>query len=629
MPGNSSKSQQHFQRARALHQAGELVDALKAYQRAAALDPKDAPAQEARGIILAQLGRLDEALKSLNLAVALNPRNADGYVNRGNVLNALNRPLEAMSDFDRAIALQPGHALACYNKATVLAVSGAFAEALALYEQVLLTRPDHADTHHNMGNVLKKLNRPDEAGRSYENAAAIAPDNAVYYSSSIQMKSHLSDWETSRAYLRIIEDRVRNRGSSITPFVLLAFSDDAELILANAINYSRENGHHSDPNRPRASTSQHDRLRIGYFSADFHGHATMHLIAEMLERHDRDRFELVAFSYGPEKDDDWQRRVVGACDRFIDVRAKPDQAVATLARDLEIDIAIDLKGFTEDARTGIFAERAAPVQVSYLGYPGTMGAPFIDYIIADPLLIPEESRRFYSEKIVTLPDVYQANCRTRAVSERPVDRQSAGLPEHGFVYCCFNQNYKITPDIFDVWMSILRRVDGSVLWLWVDHATARDNLRREAVRRGVDRARLVFAERLAADEHLNRLRLADLFLDTLPCTAHTTASDALRMGLPLLTCLGQSFAARVAASLLNAVGTPELIATTLADYEALAVRLGNDPDQFARLRQKLADSLPGCALYDSERFTRALERAYLAMHERSQAGLPPDHIVLA
>jgi predicted O-linked N-acetylglucosamine transferase (SPINDLY family) len=364
---------------------------------------------------------------------------------------------------------------------------------------------------------------------------------------------------------------------------------------------------------------------VGYFSADFSNHATLHLLAGLFEHHDRVKFEVTAFSFGPESQDPMRRRLEAACE-FIDVRERPDREVALLARERQIDIAVDLKGFTQDCRPGIFALRAAPVQVSYLGYPGTLGAPYMDYLIADRVLIPPESAQFYSEKIVYLPDSYQVNDAARVIAERVFSRAELGLPAAGFVYCCFNNNYKITPATFDGWMRILRQVPGSVLWLLEDNAGAAGNLRAAAEARGVSAARLVFAPRLPVADHLARQRAGDLFLDTLPCNAHTTASDALWAGLPLLTCLGESFAGRVAGSLLAAVGLSELITGSQAEYEALAVGLARDPGRLAGIRTRLAAQRLTAPLFNTELTTRRLEAAYEALVERHRAGLVPGHM---
>jgi predicted O-linked N-acetylglucosamine transferase (SPINDLY family) len=373
-----------------------------------------------------------------------------------------------------------------------------------------------------------------------------------------------------------------------------------------------------------ASREWHRRIRIGYFSADFRSHATSYLLAELLELHDRERFEVSAFSFGPSSPDPMRQRVESACDRFVDVRGSSDQEVAELARKMEIDIAIDLMGFTHLCRPGIFALRAAPVQVSYLGYPGTMGVPYMDYLIADSTVIPEGDEAGYQEKIIRLPDCYQVNDRKRSIADGAFAREDLGLPREGFVFCCFNNSCKITPRAFDVWMRILERVEGSVLWLLEDNAAASRNLRQEAERRHLSANRLVFAERMPAPAHLARHRAADLFLDTFPYNAHTTASDALWAGLPLLTCLGNTFAGRVAASLLTAVNLPELVAATPKEYEEKAVELAADPRRIDELKSRLVEQRSTATLFDTPRFARYLEAALQIIHERQLAGLPPE-----
>jgi predicted O-linked N-acetylglucosamine transferase (SPINDLY family) len=351
-------------------------------------------------------------------------------------------------------------------------------------------------------------------------------------------------------------------------------------------------------------------------------------MAELFERHDRDKFELVAFSFGPDANDGMRRRVLAAFDQFVDVRYRSDRDIALLARNMEIDIAVDLKGFTSDARVGIFAYRAAPLQVSYIGYPGTMAAGYIDYLIADRTLIPSTSQKHYSEKIAYLPNTYQVNDRKRAIAVKAFSREELDLPPAGFVFCCFNNNYKIAPATFDGWMRILKQVDGSVLWLLGDNPTAVHNLRKEAESRGVSAKRLIFAERMPMAEHLARHRAADLFIDTLPCNAHTTASDALWVGLPLITLMGESFASRVAASLLKAIGLPELVATSQEQYEALAIELAANAERLSQIRQKLERNRLIAPLFDTQLYTRHIEAGYTQMYERYHADLPPDHIIV-
>jgi predicted O-linked N-acetylglucosamine transferase (SPINDLY family) len=415
----------------------------------------------------------------------------------------------------------------------------------------------------------------------------------------------------------------------VNPFTFIRLSDDAALHRSCASNFIADKTGGPRPALWDGRRWSHERLRVAYLSADFHNHATAFLIAELIERHVRDRFEVHGISFGRDDGSDARRRLLQAFDRFHDVRANTDRDVARLLQELEIDIAVDLKGYTQESRPEILSHRPAPVQVSYLGYPGTMGADFIDYIIADPIVLPLDRQPFYAEKIVQLPDCYQVNDCQRAIAETTLTRREAGLPDAGFVYCCFNNNYKITAPMFDIWMRLLQAVPASVLWLFRDNAGAEDNLRREAQARAIDPARLVFAGRLKLDEHLARHRLADLFLDTLPYNAHTTASDALWTGLPVLTCQGQAFAARVASSLLNAVGLPELVTTNLADYEALARSLAQDAARLGAIRAKLADNRDTHALFDTDRFRRNLEAAYLRMWDTWQRGEPPQSFAVA
>ena len=379
---------------------------------------------------------------------------------------------------------------------------------------------------------------------------------------------------------------------------------------------------------PIAKYPKEQKIRVGYYSADFHNHATGYLMAELIELHDHHRFECIGISFGPKHHDQMQLRLEQSFDQFIDASAMSDIQIAQLSRELKIDIAVDLKGFTQHCRTGIFAYRAAPIQVNYLGYPGTMAAEYMDYLIADKVLIPEQSQGAYSEKIVYLPHSYQVNDRQRVISDKVFTRAELGLPEQGFVFCCFNNNFKILPAMFESWMRILKAVEGSVLWLYQDNEGAVDNLKKEAKARGVDPDRIIFAKRLPLEEHLARHRQADLFIDAFPYNAHTTASDALWAGLPVLTLMGQSFAGRVAASLLTAIGLPELITTTPAAYEALAIELAKSPEKLTALKQKLSNNRLTTPLFNTPQFTQDLERAYVQMYERYQADLVLKDIVI-
>ena len=435
-------------------------------------------------------------------------------------------------------------------------------------------------------------------------------------------------WDNLSNSLNELIKKINNHEKVIPPFHLLGLIDDPEIQRKTAeicVNDKHQKGYVL----PEIGLyPKHKKIRIGYFSADFHNHATMHLMAELFECHDKKKFELIAFSFGPDKQDQWRKRVLLCFDQFKDVRLKSDREISLLARKMEIDIAIDLKGFTQDCRPNIFAEGSAPIQVSYLGYPGTMAADYMDYLIADRTLIPEEKQQYYSEKIVYMPNSYQVNVSKRSVSEASLLHHELGLPNTGFIFCCFNNNYKITPSVFTGWMRILKTVEDSVLWLFSNYSntSTTKNLKKEAMKFGINKDRLVFATNVQIEEHLNRIKQADLFIDTLPYNAHTTTSDALRMGLPVLTCIGNSFASRVAASLLNAVNLPELITTNQAQYESLAIELATNPEKLKIIKDKLVSNLSTAPLYNTPLFARHLESAYSMMYDRYQRGLDPDHI---
>lgn len=601
-------------------------EALACFDRAIALKPDLAALHDNRGNSLYHLKRVEEALASIDRAIALNPDFAEAHNHRGNALQHLKHTAEALASYDRAIALKPDYAEAYMNKGNALLAPQRFEEALASYDRAIALKPTFVEALIHRGNMLKDRKRYDEALESYDRAIAINPDHEFLYGSRLHTKMQICDWRDLENQGRQLQAKI-DAGKKVTgPLTVLALSDSPALQRKAAEIYTRSQHPLSHALPEIGKTPRHAKIRIGYFSADFRNHPVSILAAELFETHDKSRFELTALSFGPETDDDLRQRVMGAFDRFIDVRHMSDKEVALLARDLEIDIAIDLGGYTQDCRPDIFAMRAAPVQVNYLGYCGTMGAEFMDYLIADPVVIPEESRQYYCEKIAYLP-CYMPSDSKRRVADPVFTRKDLGLPKSGFVFCCFNNSNKISPDTFDAWMRILKRVDGSVLWLSSFNKKAASNLANEAVRRGISAERVIFADLMPLQEdHLARIRLADLFLDTLPYNAHTTASDALWVGLPLLTCRGQSFAGRVAASLLNTIGAPELITSSREEYEARAVGLATDPEMLKEIREKLAQNRQVMPLFDTPLFTRYLEAAYTAMHERSQAGLPPDHI---
>jgi predicted O-linked N-acetylglucosamine transferase (SPINDLY family) len=525
------------------------------------------------------------------------------------------------------IALQAHHPGAWYLRANALYSLQRLEEAVASYDRLIALQPADARAHHNRGNALFMLGRHEDAIAGYDRAIALDPNLPSARAQRLHARMHIADWRDFGPEVARLTARIERGEAASNPFAVLALCDCAARQMQAAGNWVREKCPPEAALGALPAPSRRERLRVGYFSAEFHDHATASLTAELFERHDRSRLELIGFSFGPDTKDELRRRVAAAFDRFLDVRGRSDEDIARLARATGIDVAVDLGGFTRGGRPGIFARRAAPVQVSYLGYLGTMSASYMDYLIADEAIIPESHRRHYSEKIVYLPS-YQVNDSRRRIADRRFTRDESGLPPEGFVFCCLNATYKITPGTFDRWMRILRRVPASVLWLLGGSGSVEGNLRREARARGIAPERLVFAVKLPAPEYLARYRTADLFLDTLPYNAGTTASDALWAGLPVLTCTGETFASRVGASLLRAAGLPELIATTEEEYERLAVELAGNPSLLAGIQSKLAGAARTSPLFDAALSTRHLEAAYARMYERYLAGLPPEHIRL-
>jgi len=600
--------------------------ALVAYNQAIALAPDDLQVYESRGNLLIQLKHPDVALADFDAAIRLKPDYANAHYNRGLALIQLKQITAAIDSFHTAFSLEPDFFEAFYNHGVALQSVRQYPAALASFDQALHLKPDLVDAHYNRGLVLLELKQLDAALVNFEKVMSLQPDYDFLWGVYVDTKMRLCDWSTFERDIALYEKNILSLKKVAHPFMALSVLDNSQLHHIVAKVYAASRRPEATENAPFKPREPDGKIRLGYYSSDFHRHATSALIAELFERHNRGRFELYGFSLGPQQYDDMRQRVSAAFTRFIDISAMSDVEVSRLSRELGIDIAVDLNGYTTHERAGLFAAGCAPVQATFLGSPGTMGADYNHYIIADNVVITPETQSNFTEKVVYLPHSYQVNDSQRQISERLFTRGELGLPELGFVFFCFNSSHKLLPATFAGWMRILKAVEGSVLWVLGDNAAVAQNLQKQALAQGVDANRLVFAKRMSPGDNLARQKQADLFLDTFPYNAHTTASDALWAGLPVLTRTGHSFASRVAASLLTAMDLPELITHSQEAYEEKAIELAQQTASFKALKQKLAANRLTAPLFDCQLFAKQIESAYEEMHRRHQAGLPAEHI---
>ena len=611
-------------RAASLRQLNRLDETLASYERALAVEPGHFDARHGRGQALSLLRRHEEALAEFDRALLTNPDDADVLSNRGSALFELQRWAAALASCDRALTIAPDHLEALHNRGSALIGLGRSEEALASYDRALAINPDHVATLNHRGNALLQLERADEAAQSFARTVALDPDLEYARGNLFHAQLLCCDWSGYGTACDLIASGASEGKQHWLPFMFQTAPTSAAAQLA--CNRAYITAHCPPSPNPlwRGERCRHDRIRVAYLSADFRNHPVAYSLAQVWEGHDRARFETSAISFGPLIDGEFGQRLEQAFDHFIDARDRHDRDIATLLREQEVDIAVDLMGHTSAGRLGVFAMRPAPIQATFLGYAGTTGADYIDYIVADQTVIPEDEQRCYSEHVAYLPDTFMPFDSTRQIAERTPSRHGQGLPETGFVFCAFNNTYKLTPPVFDVWMRLLHEVEGSVLWLSGGNPASIANRRDYARQRGVDPDRLVFASRTERLEtHLARHRLAGLLLDSLPYNAHVTAAEALWACLPVVTCLGKSYSGRVAASLLRAVGLPELVTENLAEYEALALKLARDPALLGQIKAKLAANRSTHPLFDTARYTRHLENAYETMWQRYQRGDPP------
>ena len=625
---NRSNPRSHSNIGVALSELRRYDLAITHFEQSLAIDPNNVEVICNLANALEKSNRSDEALAVYDKAILRWPTNADLNCGRGNVLARLGRTQDAFAALDKALELKADLAEAWLARGNIL--SGLdLKEALAAFGEAQKLNPLLADAWQGSGLVFEGLARYQEAVSAYDRALAYKPDIKYARGQRLFAKMRGWDWSGLQAETSRLLGEARDGNPVVRPFILLNLSSSAADQQAYTRQYVSEN--HPETKSPlwQGECYPHDRIRIAYLSADFREHAVSQLIVGVLEHHDRARFETIAISFGADDSSAMRSRIVKAVDHFVDIRTESDLDIARTIRDKEIDIAVDLMGFTTGARFNVFAMRPAPIQINYLGYPGTLGASYIDYVIADEIVIPPVQRQFYTEKVAYLPHSYQANDGARPVPRTIPTRHELGLPENGFVFCNFNNSYKITPELFDIWMRLLNQIEGSVLWLLESSTSGPENLRREAQQRGVAPDRVIFAPRTSVESHLARQCVADLFLDTVPYNAHTTASEALWVGLPVLTCLGSTFAGRVAASLLTSIGLPEQVTYSLRDYEERAFAIASDPTLSASIKSKLARNRASSPLFDTQRFTRNVETLYMSMWQRYLERQPPTELPIA
>ena len=643
----------------AYKELGQLDDAISSYEKAISIDSNNSEAYNNLGIVLNKIGRTDDAIASYEKALEINPKYTDSYNNLGIALKKIGRLDDAITSYQEAIKINPNNADTHNNLGIAFADIGRLEDAVESYEKALSINPQYAESYNNLGIVFLKLKKLDKALKFNQKALTLKPkfaeglaaqgriyteqkqlykalaslekvnvinSNLAYNLGAIlNVKMNLCHWEDLPKLLVELNKKINENKEVIVPFDLLGLIDDPELQFKASEIYAREQFPKNSSLPSINAYKNHKKIRIGYFSADFKLHPVATLTAELYEIHDRKSFEIYAFSFGPNTNDEMNLRIKAGVDHFYDVREKSDKEVVLLARSLEIDIAIDLSGYTADSRTSIFAMSAAPIQASYIGVLSTMGAKYYDYLIAGKSMIPKENQKYFTEKIVYLPS-YQVNDSKEPLPELSYTRDDFHLPTNFFIFCCFNSAFKLNPSIFDSWARILKAVNKSVLFLAIDEEEIRLNLINEISQRGIDSKRLIFGGRIPRPEYLARYKVADLFLDTRPYNAGTTASDALRMGLPVITLKGQSFNSREASSVLTSLNMQELITTTEAEYESLAIELASNPTKLKIIKDRLMENLSSAPLYNTPLFTKNLETAYKKMFNRSQMGLEPDHI---
>ena len=632
---DAEKAVDFYNQAVIFHQNNQLSESESAYRTALKLNPGFAEAHNNLGNVLKDQGRQKEALSAYRKALKIYQDHPILLNNIGNILLELGDIKQAVQYLTKSIELDHSYVDPLNNLANAYRSLGKLEEAVRTYIKAIELDPNIVEVHYNLAGLLAYLGKIEQSVNYYKSTMRLDPDNVAAASALYHQLSSLCDWneldelqiDIERILASAESQNINDLGS---PGYAVNRTDDlaqnylvakvACRKITNSLDMPKTKGFVFGKRK-----KQKERLKIGYLSNDFYDHATMHLLMGVFREHDKNQIEFACYSYGEDDDSDWRKKLIEYSDAFIDVSKQSDYEVAQKIYNADIDILVDLKGHTQDSRLGICAYRPAPIQVTHLGFPGTSGADFFDYVLTDHIVTPIGHEAFYSEKFAYLPDTYQPNDNQQKISDKTITRSEVSLPEEGIVFCSFNQPYKLDPVLFDIWMRLLKQVDHSVLWLYVKNETAIKNIQYETQKRGIDPQRLVFAEKLSKELHLARIGLADLVLDTRIYNGHTTTADALWAGVPVITMQGQHFASRVSSSLLHAIGLPELVTTDLATYESLALKLASNPGELKSIRVKLRQNRSSAPLFDTVRFTRNLEAAYRVMWQRYLEGKKPDH----
>ena len=601
--------------------------ALKSWDEVIKLKPDYPEVYNNKGNILFMQDKFQEALMNYEKSIELKKDFADAFNNRGNALRKLNKKKDSIESYKQAIKLKPNYAQAYKNLGSILKETNDVDNSIKNYEKAIDIDPKYLDALVDLGNIHQDRGQNILALNNFFKVLELKSDFKFLLGFVAHVKLKICQWDGIDNILEDIEKKVIERKNITQPWVFLTYNDSPNLQKITSEIWANK-GKKSSKNNSRKfdDKSKNKKIKIGYFSCDFYNHATSLLMINLFELHDRTKFEIIGFNVGSKIEDELYKRVHKAFDQFFNIGDKTDSEIIDFSRLQNIDIAVDLKGYTKNNRFDIFKERCAPIQINYLGYPGTLGSECIDYIIADKILIPKESQKYYSEKIIYLPDSFQVNDSIKKNVSKNFTKEELGLPRDKFIFCSFNATFKILPKTYDVWMNILKKVENSVLWLLVDNDETKKNLILETNKRGVNDERIIFANRMPFEQHILRQKLGNLFIDTFPCTGHTTCSDALRAGLPVLTLQGKSFAGRVSSSLLNALGLKELITKNIGDYENLAIKLASDPNFIGTIKSTLEENLKKKPLFNCEKFTGNIEKAYLEIQRLYNENKRVDNI---